>query len=79
MILTPFKKRFATVKKKDLNTFQLDVICITCKCRGLLWFNRDYKILAHSCPKCGNKTLRTPNWLNHRKQKSTVFITDNFK
>lgn len=70
--------RFATVKKLDLNTYQLDCICTTCKRRGKLWFFRDYKMSSHNCPNCRKKTLKTPEWLNRYKQTS-VFLNKSFK
>ena len=72
-----FILRFATIKKEILNSYRLEVICTTCCCRGELWFNKDYKILSHACPKCNKKTLRSPTWLNRRK-KTTIFIANKF-
>lgn len=71
-------KRFATTKKLKLNTYQLEVICVNCRRRGKLWFEKDYKITAHSCPNCYGKTLRTPIWLNARKMNYS-FINKFFK
>ena len=70
--------RFATVKKTTLDSYQLEVVCETCRSRGILWFNKLYKISAHSCPKCHKKTLQTPEWLNKYKMTS-VFLNKSFK
>jgi len=69
--------RFATVQRKDLLQFQLEVICTSCKRRGKLWFFKDYKMSAHSCPNCYKKKLQTPVWLN-KHQVTSVFINKTF-
>ena len=70
--------RLATVKRKDVEQFQLEVICTNCKRRGILWLFKDYKISAHACPNCYKKKLQTPAWLNHHKQ-TTIFLNKEFK
>lgn len=60
-------KVFAALKREKGDSYRLEVICTTCKRRGVLWFEPEYRIEAHSCPNCSKRTLQTPVWLGKYK------------
>ena len=69
-MIFPQKKIYANVKRKAKQSFQLETICVSCKCRGKLWFNPKYKIDRHRCPKCHRKSLKSPLWINKPVRKT---------
>lgn len=75
MIFKRRNKLVATSHRTMKNSFKVEVICTTCKARGVLWFNASYKINVHRCPNssCGKFTLKTPHWLNIYKRSVTKF------
>ncbi len=57
----PVLEKIATYTRQHTDQYKVDAVCMHCKMRGLLWFDRHYKIEKHACPDCKNISLRVLN------------------